>query len=217
MKRLHYACLLFIAITCYEANGQIEKGTRFWGGTIEGSGRFSSLKGEQLTRKIQSNKVAVKAQWGMFTKQNFMFGIGAQLALMPYSMESTGNNRYAESHLEQTYSLVPFVRWYKPLTERISFFVEPALAAGITNYRTKSTAGTSETLIKLDRFRSSLTVVPGISYRLGKRFALEADLNILSLGVNYVSGDGYREFRLASSVSSEISSYFGVRGAFYLN
>lgn len=154
----------------------------------------------------------------MFTKQNFMFGIGAQLTLYPYSLESTGNNSYTENHLEQTYSLVPYVRWYKPLTERISFFVEPALAAGITHFRTKTTAGTSKSPIVLNRFRSSLAIVPGISYRLGKRFALETDLNILSLGVNYVSGDdGYREFQFASSVSSQISSYFGIRGAFYLN
>lgn len=217
MKRLRYLCLLFIAIASYEANGQIEKGTRFWGGTIEGSGSFSSLKGEQQTRKAQSNEVALKAQWGMFAKQNFMFGVGAQLKLYPYSIESTGNNSYTQNRLEQTYSLVPFVRWYKPLTEKISFFVEPALAAGMTSYRTKNIQVSFENRSEDHRFRSSLTVVPGISYRLGKRFALEADLNVLSLGVNYVSGEGYREFRFASSVSSQISSYFGVRGAFYLN
>lgn len=44
MKRLRYVCLLFIVIACYEANGQIEKGTRFWGGDDRKLGKLFFLK-----------------------------------------------------------------------------------------------------------------------------------------------------------------------------
>lgn len=215
---LYYGCILLTALTGYEANGQIEKGTRFWGGTIEGSGSFYSSKSEQLTQKTQSNKVALKAQWGIFAKPNFMLGVGAQLGLQPVSSKSERISGPSENiNREYLYSLAPFVRWYKPLTGKISLFVEPALSVGLIHYRHRFSDSVSEGDSKADRFQSALTVVPGISYRLGKRFALETDLNILRLGVNYTSGSSYREFRFASSVSSGITSYFGLRGAFYLN
>ncbi len=215
---LCYACLLLAALSGYEASGQIAKGTRFWGGTVEGSGSFFSSKSEQMTQKSQSNKVALKAQWGLFAKPDFMLGLGVQLGLQPFVSKSGESDAYVENiNRQYSYSLAPFVRWYKPLTGKISLFVEPALAVGLVHYRHRFTTNISEGSSKADRFQSALTVVPGISYRLGKRFALETDLNILRLGVEYASGDDYREFRFASSVSSGITSYFGLRGAFYLD
>ncbi len=215
---LRYGCPLFLALCSYETSGQIAKGTLFWGGTIEGSGRFFSSKSDQQTQTNQSNKVALKAQWGLFLKPDFMLGVGVQAGLQPVSSESRRNNSVTHSiNREYHYSLAPFVRWYKPVSGKVSLFIEPALAVGFAHHKQQFRDNTSEGRSKADRFQSALTVVPGISYRLGKRFALETDLNILSLGVNYTSGDNYREFRFASSVSSGITSYFGLRGAFYLD
>lgn len=215
---LRYGSLLFLALCGYETTGQGAKGTQFWGGTIEGSGNFYASKAGGSTQKTQSNKVLLKAQWGLFTKPNFMFGVGAQLGLQPYASKSGESNAHVENISRQnSYTLVPFVRWYKPLTGKILLFVEPALAAGLVHYRHSFTTNFSEGGSKADRFQSALTVVPGISYRLGKRFALETDLNVMRLGVEYASGSGYREFRFDSAVSSGITSYFGLRGAFYLD
>ncbi len=218
MKYLRYMYLLCVVLTGYEASGQIEKGTRFWGGTIEGSGSFSSSKSEGTTLKVQSNNIVLKVQWGMFAKPDFMFGIGAQADLLPASSQSESNDGFAKNISSQyRYSLVPFVRWYKPLTERISLFVEPALAVGLVHFPHRYIGIAGESGSNNNGFNTSLTVVPGISYRLGERFALETDLNILRLGVDYSSGDSFREFRFASSVSNGITSYFGLRAAFYLN
>lgn len=219
MNWIRYGCLMLLAVSVgVEASAQIEKGTQFWGGTVSGSGSFSSSENENGAGSSSKNDLELRLQGGVFTKSNFMVGVGAQGSFYPETMETNAMNSLSRrTNTTSIYSLVPFVRWYKPLNERFSLFLEPSLSAGFRFSRNTSSGGFGESRSTGEEFRSSLNVVPGISYRLGKRFALEADVNILRLGLDFNSGKDYSSFRFASSVSSGINSYFGLRGAFYLN
>lgn len=218
MKKLLYSCLAIFLVLSLKAQDPIEKGTQFWGGTIGASGNFSTAKYAETgdNWKGSAHSISLKIQWGTFVKPNLMLGVGAQGLFQPNTNQSEqSGSKY--SNQAYHYSFSPFVRWYKPVTDRFCLFAEPALSVGWINQRIKSTSVGQTLISKESTFNTGLNVVPGLSYRLGKRFALEADLNIFQLGLNYSGSGSYKGLSFSSSLSSEINSYFSLRGAFYLH
>jgi hypothetical protein len=202
--------LLFILYSYAETSAQFTKGTHFVGATIEGSGNFSSSKFTEDTKfNERRNDLSLSLQWGIFTRDHFVAGVGIDGRTIPLRQVSHPDGN-THKILSTNYGIAPFVRWYKPVFNRLAFFVQPSLGAHWN--RQSSIVGVED-----KSFSASLMVKPGVSYRLGQRFALEADLNIFGMGLTYTTSDSQNSFRFASHMTSSLQSLFGLRGAFYLN
>ncbi|WP_345026703.1 hypothetical protein [Ravibacter arvi] len=206
-----YLCLFFWACTFLTAEAQIEKGTHFLGATVQGSGYFTKLSSPgHPNARVQQQILSLALQWGMFAKENFMFGVGLSGSLVPYRSWSDASGGSDFKQRISRYGVAPFVRWYKPVFNKLSLFVQPSI--GVDWSKTTYSRSATE-----KSFATRLMVSPGISYRVGKRFAVEADLNIFSLGLSYNKTDTGSSFAFSSHMSSSLPSVFGLRGAFYLN
>lgn len=218
MKTLLICSSFLFALTAFEAKAQIEKGTQFWGGTINASGNTQNTKhAEEVSSKSNQHRIGLGVQWGTFVKSNFMVGVGINGHLNP-SRSVPG--AYETKNISYSYGVAPFVRWYKPVIPRLSIFAEPSLNVLFSTYQRKSyTANVLSGKSSSNEFSTGLRIKPGISYRVGERFALESDLNIFSLGLNYSGGSSSdnRTISFASSFSSGITNLFSLRAAFYLN
>ena len=213
MKTEYYYMMLLLAL-CQprQAYAQFEKGTGYWGGTISSEGNANSIRPEGdggTTNKVGTHSISVKLQGGTFVRDNFMVGVGlAGSWRSAYGKTSGGNVAPSSTSAEWlTYEIVPYARWYRVLHKDFSAFLEASVGVG------------EERQIKpsYKTFVASMNIVPGVSYRLGRRFALEADINVLQLGLNYKQNKSARDVYFNTSWSSSLSSYFSLRGAFYLN
>lgn len=218
MKILLACSFVLLVLSGVEVKAQIEKGTQLWGGTISASGNTQTTEhAEDVSSKSNQHRIGLGVQWGTFVKSNFMVGVGVDGYLNPLNNVS---GTYELKNNSYSYGLTPFVRWYKPVIPRLSIFVEPSVNVLFSTQQWRSyTANVPSEKSSSSGFSTGIRVRPGISYRIGERFALESDLNIFSLGLNYSGGgsSGSQAISFVSSFSSGITSLFSLRAAFYLN
>ncbi|WP_353721596.1 hypothetical protein [Dyadobacter sp. 676] len=213
MKRLLLLFLPVILLLAGRAEAQFQKGTVHWGATISSEGTISRFESFQsIETKNNSHMISPSVQFGKFVRDNTMFGLRITPSFNLLNSEVTAqntNNKFKNNSL--TVNLSPFVRRYKFLSEKWAIFIQPGL--NLAYLRSKASSQDEELT---NGYGGGIYVVPGIIYQITPRFALESDLNLLSLNLNYYHMDDWDHFHFNAGATSGIQSYFGLRASWYL-
>jgi len=204
-------CLFLVA----RVQAQYQKGTKYLGGTISLNGTKSKPEADAGIQSIQSYlSLNPSVQAGLFIKEKAMIGLGFGTDLDFYWNKSKPSKSLPlyKSHT-QIYTLSPFVRHYKSLNAKWAIFLNSSAEISLL----KSKTITDDYTVKSDGYGIGLKIVPGVSYWLTPRFALESDINLLSLGAGYRNFYDSDTFYFNSAVTSNLSSYFSIRASWYLS
>jgi hypothetical protein len=213
MKKLFLLLLPGMLFLAGSAEAQFEKGTKHWGGTISAVGSFSDFEShESIDSKTNSHTISPAVQFGKFIKDNTMFGVRLTPSFNFYKSDLTGPNLEREfKNNSMTINLSPFIRRYKFLSEKWAIFIQPGLNLAYVHAKTLSEEDNTT-----NGYGAGIYIFPGIVYRVSPRFALESDLNVLSLNLNYLKMDDWHNFYFNAGATSNIQSYFGLRASWYL-
>ncbi|MBO9613916.1 MAG: hypothetical protein J7619_14530 [Dyadobacter sp.] len=217
MKKLFLLLLPGMLLLAGQAEAQLQKGTTHFGATIGASGdgaRSKSSSGPvEYSDKSNSHGIAPSLQTGWMIRDNRMFGfrLTSGIVLRNTKYEGTGplnhfvNNNYS-------LSLSPFIRHYKSINSKWALFLQSGVEGSYVWSKTK----TNDAVEKENGYTVGLYVLPGITYWISPRFAIESDLRLLSLAANYTDFNDSKTFTFNAGITSGINSYFGVRAAWYL-
>ncbi|MCY7351664.1 MAG: hypothetical protein LH606_13520 [Cytophagaceae bacterium] len=162
-----------------DAENSLVRGTRLLGGSFgfNGIGSFETSR---------STALSLNPQIGWFVRDNVALGLSLGVGFSNTKSISDPNSPY----LQQTWSasLQPFVRNYAMLGPKVGVFLESGLAVGfrITRIPVASVGGSPFTFESRTFFLQA-GVRPGITYFLGRRFAVEATTGFVGLGLNTAS------------------------------
>ena len=213
MKKLLLLVLPGMLFLAGSAEAQFQKGTVHWGATISAEGSLNNLKTyESVEVKTNSHVISPSVQFGRFIRENTMFGLKLTPTFNLYNNDLAGPNveqKYKSNYT--TITLSPFVRRYKFLSEKWAIFLQPGL--NLSYFHGKNTSAEDETS---NGYGGGIYIVPGIVYRVSPRFAIESDLNVLSLNLNYFHMEDWDNFQFSAGATSSIQSYFGLRASWYL-
>jgi len=197
------------------AKAQLEKDTKFFGGTLAFNG-YSQKNDNGNIGSGTSNSLSVSPSlhFGKFIKQNRMIGLSLGTDIVRNKGKSWTPFSKSESLTTVvSYSLSPYIRHYKLLSPKWAVFLHSSVALSYSHY--KVAADYQETY-KNDGYSAGIYLAPGIAYWISPRFALETDLNFLSLAAGYQSQPGESNIYFNSAVTSTLNSYFAVRAAWYI-
>jgi hypothetical protein len=155
-------------------NAQITKGSILLGGNLS----FGTSTTKHQSFEIDNNNFSINPAIGVAIKENAVLGISFSYSV--YTQKNTLSNEFKED--ANGYGGGLFYRQYKSLSNKFYLFGD----AG-TNYHTTKFTRESPGLIQIYKSNSAnLSLYPGITYAVSKRFHLEAALNNL-LNINYSS------------------------------
>lgn len=116
--------------------------------------------------------------------------------------------------IDAAYNLSPFIRHYKTLNEKWYAFLNTSVNGSYLRSTLRSNAVMEE--YTKNGYAVGLAVVPGIAYRLKSRFALEADINLLSLGIGYNHMNNNNSFTFNTAVTTDLTNIFSLRASWYI-
>lgn len=216
MKKHFLLLLPGMLLLAGRAEAQFEKGTKHWGATISLDGSLQSLKGDDDygTAKFSNHNLSPAVQFGKFTRDNTMLG----LRLSPYFnfYKTSRDNTSSDFDVRDNYmrlTLSPFIRQYKSLNPKWALFLEPGLNLSYIRSTDKDANGEKD---HDDGFAAGAYILPGIVYRVTPRFALEADVNVLSFNLLYSNFPSSNSFGFNAGITSNIQQYFSLRASWYL-
>ena len=194
---------------------QLQKGTKYLGATVSFGGSQGRVEGGPGTTSIQNSFSANPSlQAGVFIKDKTMLGIGFGSALnFLWTKSKPAQSLPVYKTTYQVYSLTPFIRHYKSLSGKWAIFLNSSAQVSLLTNK----IFTDNITVKEDGYSVGLQVTPGISYWITPRFALETDINLLSLGAGYQDLFNTKTLYFNSAVTSNLSSYFSVRASWYLH
>lgn len=192
---------------------QFQKGTVHFGATISAEGTGTHSKGNSTDYKSGNHNLSPSIQMGWLLKDNRMFGLRLGSTMMLRSSKFKDSGPFSR-FTDNTYSLnfSPFIRHYKTINDKWALFLDSGLE-GSYSWSVRKGEDLSE---KANGYGVGLYVQPGITYRISPRFALETDLQLLSLAVGYTNFKKTEGFNFNAGITSGIGNYFGVRAAWYL-
>lgn len=211
--------IVVLGLLCFTApvQAQLQKGTKFAAATISLSGYNNRPKYDR-GNVSNFNQISFNPsiQFGNMIRDHVMAGvtIGSSLYFAwAKSKPTTSLPDYKESR--QSYTLSPFIRHYKSLGPKWAIFLHSA--ADVSFLHSRSNILSIESIDNRENgFSAGIRVVPGIVYWVTPRFALESDLNFLSLSAGYRSFQDNNSLYFNSVVTSDLSSYFSLRASWYL-
>ncbi|TLU91734.1 hypothetical protein [Dyadobacter sediminis] len=215
MKKLLLMNLLGIFCLAGETMAQIPAGTRYRAATLSLEG--SNQKIEYALEKNSGNSVSFNPsfQIGRFTGNNKMLGLGFGANFnFSSGKNKIGGQENTSRYSNNAYTLSPFIRHYKTLNEKWYAFLNTSVYGSYLR-STQQSYDIAEKDIE-NGYGAGLTVVPGIAYRLKSRFALEADVNLLSLGIGYSHMNDNNSISFNSAVTTGLTSYFSLRASWYI-
>ena len=211
---LGYLCL------SVPVKAQLQKGTKYVAATISSTGNGQHYKDRKDNSSGKINQISVNPsfQFGKFISDNKMIGVGAGANLNFIKQKSTTtfhSDTYKNNYA--AYTLSPYIRHYKPLNTKWAIFLNSSV--NLSYLHSKRDIWDYDIWlrdVKRDGYSAGITINPGISYWISPRFALESDINLLSLGVTYQDFDKVKSFTFRSVATSNLTSYFSVRASWYL-
>lgn len=164
--------LLFItSLLCFATvtHAQIPKGSTLLGG---GVGFFTSKEKQEGTESGKSNSVHIFPAWGKAIKENTILGVTLECSYYDY------NNHYS-GYVDQkfsNYGASVFLRKYVLVANRFYIFGQGNAGGGYStskvyysNYQNSSKG-----------WNAGISLFPGVSYAVNKKFHLEAGFNNLA-------------------------------------
>lgn len=214
MKRLFLLFLPGMLLLAGKAEAQLQKGTMHWGATISADGQV--LHSESLPTvdsKTNNHNIVPSIQAGWLVKDNRMFGLrlSSTIALRKGASDVQGNE-YENVNNYSSVSLSPFVRHYKSINSKWAIFLQTGFEGAYFRTKEKFMSATEHE----NGYGLGIYVLPGISYWVTPRFAIESDVNVLSLALNYTDMQDVSKFNFSAGVNSGIQNYFGIRASWYL-
>lgn len=158
------------------ASAQFNKGDVLLGGQLS----YNSIQSDYVPSQ-KSNNGNFTISFGKAIKVNEVFGIN--LSYSPGSQKNTDPNNFYDNTFN-SYSLGIFYRLYKPLSKEFYFFGEGGVNyLGLSSY-SKNTTG--DKISSGTANGGSIYIMPGIAYRISKKFFLEVSIPNL-FAVTYLS------------------------------
>lgn len=201
---------------------QLEKGTKYLGGTIGLNGqtyKYDEKDTKSDTRSGSGHTISPEMQWGYFLNSSTMIGLGARYSFQwnRSQYDLPGQKNRGNSHSVQ---LLPFIRKYKTLGDHWAVFFHAEIGPSHTWSKSKVT-GDYAYESKIDYWRHTVSIKPGLSYLFPKKgWVIEGYADVLSLNASYlVSKEGPGEaknFMFSSGISTDFPTYFSIRVAKYL-
>jgi hypothetical protein len=221
MKKLFLLLLPTVLLLAGNAEAQWQKGTKYWGATINFDGEFqrNENKYDKSDRTKTSNPaISPEAQLGWFVSGKTMLGIG-----LKYGFDFEKNDQRTldnfTTDLRQSLKLLPFIRQYYALDDRWAVFIHGELGPQYSWSKHKN-KGFIPSTSKSDYWQYGLSVKPGVVYTFpNKKWSVEAYTNFLSLDLNYLpfpDDDGGRQIQFATGFSTNFPAYFSLRIARYI-
>jgi hypothetical protein len=213
MKKLFLLLLPGMLLLAGSAEAQLQKGTVHWGATISADGAGTHSKGSSADSKTGNHSIYPSIQAGWLIKDNRMFGLrlASSIVLRSTKFEDSGPLNHFSDNI-YSLKLSPFIRQYKTINEKWALFLQ----SGVEGSYIWSVRKVDDISEKENGYGVRLYVQPGITYRISPRFAIETDLQLLSLALGYTNFAKSDGFNFNAGITSSISSYFGVRAAWYL-
>jgi|GEM_PF-2187853 len=198
------------------SQAQLQKGTMYLGATVTFDG--SAVRPEILNLKSygEYNRFAINPSFmmGKFFADNKMFGVGVGGPfIFGWGNSPNPDGTENKSHVTQgAYTLSPYLRHYKSLNSKWALFLTSAVDLAYLNISEKNR------IEKASRngVSAGLRIVPGISYWITPRFALESDVNLFSLSAGYKNFFETKSIYFNSAVTTGVTSYFSVRASWYI-
>ncbi|MEO6684812.1 MAG: hypothetical protein ABIN24_02565 [Dyadobacter sp.] len=213
---------LLIGLTAFmgfvsPVKAQLQKGTKYVGATISFNGTHQSFdytpNVTNNTGKYSTFNVNPSFQFGKFVKDNRMIGIGIGTSMaFGKSKSSNSGQDYLYKSGSIAYNLSPYIRHYKSLSPKWAIFLNSSVNLAYFHFKNSSNGDVK----KNDGYSAGLYITPGISYWITPRFALQTDLNFLSLSAGYGHLPAAKNFFFNSAVTSSLTNYFSVRASWYL-
>jgi len=203
-------CLCFAV----SVRAQLQKGTKYVGGTVSFSG-YNNRPNKEVDQPTNFNQISFNPslQVGSFVKDKVMVGVGAGAALYFGWTKSKFSGALPDfKENRQTYSLSPFIRHYKSLSPKWAIFLNSS--AEFLFLRSRMNVVPFD--IIENGFAAGIQIIPGISYWISPRFALESDINLLSLSTGYRNFQDTKSLYFTSAATSNLNSYFSIRASWYL-
>lgn len=213
---------LLIGLTAFigyviPVKAQLQKGTKYVGATISFNGNHQSFDYTpdvtNNTSKFSTFNVNPSFQFGKFVKDNRMIGIGIGTSM---AFSKSKSSYSGQDHLSKSdniaYNLSPYIRQYKSLSPKWAIFLNSSVNLAYLHFKNTNDGEAK----KNDGYSAGLYVTPGISYWITPRFALQTDLNFLSLSAGYGHLPTAKNFYFNSAVTTGLTSYFSVRASWYL-
>jgi hypothetical protein len=170
-------CLLsLLALTCVlTSRAQIEKGSVLTGSNIGYS--QGKLKYEKSVATTKSNTFTISPSVGVAIKENLVAGV--RFAYSKQTQKTTHEPNNTVDVNNKNYGGGIFLRRYVPLVNRLYVFGEGT--AAYTNIKQTSTQTyyNSKNEQKTKGYSTGLSITPGISYGVSKKFQIEGGFNSL--------------------------------------
>jgi hypothetical protein len=212
-KKLLLGILGFLCLVV-PAQAQLQKGTKYVAATISFNGRHSDNQYDAGS-SFKTNTVSIfpSMQFGKFIRENRMIGLGLGANLIFIRTKNQSSSQSYDSGLNSfAYAVSPYIRHYKPLSAKWALFLNSSVNLTYNHYKNFDDQDSK----KQDGYSAGIQLTPGISYWITPRFAVESDLNFLSLAAGYQHLPGARNIYFNSAVTSNLTSYFSVRASWYL-
>lgn len=202
------ASFLWLAVP---VKAQLEKGTKYLGGTVGFGGNHNKLSNGEEAKGSQIS-IQPSFQIGKMTKVNRMIGVEAAASwdFLRFKYDNAGI-KDKDGYNRTSYRLSPFVRQYKSINAKWAIFLHSSL--DLSYQKIKSLASDGDDVE--EGYGVGLKIVPGVSYWISPRFALESDVNLFSLGIGYQDFSKTKSFKFNSALTTSIPSYFSVRASWY--
>jgi hypothetical protein len=215
-KHLLAGLAIILAIPTY---AQLQKGTRYVGGTISFRGSGGKYEGINYPEsgKTRLNIISPELQYGYFVNKSTMIGLGLKYNVQFFrAISNSGLQK--DFDVDQIVQLLPFIRRYIRLSDRWHIFVHGEVGSGYHWFRGETTGSMTNT--NRDHFwQHNVSIKPGVTYVFTKSaWSIEGYTNFLSLNAQYVPYKSGRlhDFTASSGISTDFPSYFTIRVAKYL-
>lgn len=213
MKKLSLLFLAGMLFLVGSARAQLQKGTMHWGAAIAADGSLSHSKVlPNVDYKANAHNLSPSIQTGWMFKDNKMFGLRLGSTLTFGKTTSGLADQLEYTNTLGSLTLSPFVRHYKMINSKLAIFLQTGAEGTYYWSKSKSPDDSNHD----SGFGAGLYLLPGITYFVSPRFAIESDLSLLSLGVSYSDFANWKNFNFNAGIRSSIDSYFGIRASWYL-
>lgn len=213
MKKNILLVMLYCFCFTFSVQAQLQKGTKYLGSTVSFSG-YNNRPGKDVDQPTNFNQISFNPslQVGSFIKDKVMVGVNAGASLYFGWTKSRYSGAFPDfKENRQTYSLSPFIRHYKSLNPKWAIF----LNSSADFFYLRSGMNPLSINVVENGFAAGVQIIPGISYWISPRFALESDINLLSLGVGYRNFQNTKSFYFTSAATSNLNNYFSLRASWY--
>ena len=199
------------------AKAQLQTGTKYVAATISFNGSHQAM---DFTPSITNNASKFRTfnmnpsfEVGRFVKENRMIGIGFGTSMaFSKSKSAYAGQDFVYKGSNIAYNLAPYFRQYKSLSPKWAIFLNSSVNLAYMHFKNSN----NDEVKKTDGYAAGIYLVPGISYWITPRFALETDLNFLSLSAGYNHLPTSKNVFFNSIVTTTLTSYFSVRASWYL-